>query len=235
MRGSSSRENDVAPAAASARMPSAFALGDRNPAVTQPRRSRPAWSGVGGDTCSRTSTAAQSGSAATVAPAAVKASSVTCAYRPAPDSTTTSRPALASLATLSGTAATRRSPWRVSAGTRTLTAGTVPNGPGHPWEGLPDCAAMGPLQGAAVLAAGFVAGGMNAVVGAGTLVSFPALLAVGLDPVVANVSNSLGVLPGSLAGAYAYRHQLHPLRAFLRRAVVPVAAGSAAGALLLLL
>jgi uncharacterized protein len=94
---------------------------------------------------------------------------------------------------------------------------------------------MGPLQAAAVLAAGFVAGGMNAVVGAGTLVSFPALLAVGLDPVVANVSSSLGVLPGSVAGAYAYRHQLHPLRAFLRRAVVPVAIGSAAGALLLLL
>jgi uncharacterized protein len=94
---------------------------------------------------------------------------------------------------------------------------------------------MGPLQAAAVLAAGFVAGGMNAVVGAGTLVSFPALLAIGLDPVVANVSSSLGVLPGSVAGAYAYRHQLHPLRAFLRRAVVPVAVGSATGALLLLL
>ncbi len=94
---------------------------------------------------------------------------------------------------------------------------------------------MGPLQATAVLAAGVVAGGMNAVVGAGTLVSFPALLAVGLDPVVANVSSSLGVLPGSVAGAYAYRHQLHPLRTFLRRAVVPVAIGSAAGALLLLL
>jgi len=94
---------------------------------------------------------------------------------------------------------------------------------------------MGPLQAAAVLAAGFVAGGMNAVVGAGTLVTFPALLAVGLDPVVANVSSSLGVLPGSVAGAYAYRHQLHALRSFLRRAVVPVALGSATGALLLLL
>jgi uncharacterized membrane protein YfcA len=94
---------------------------------------------------------------------------------------------------------------------------------------------MGPLQGAAVLAAGFVAGGMNAVVGAGTLVSFPALLAIGLEPVVANVSSSLGVLPGSVAGAYAYRHQLRPLRAFLRRAVLPVALGSATGALLLLL
>jgi uncharacterized protein len=94
---------------------------------------------------------------------------------------------------------------------------------------------MSPLQAAAVLAAGFVAGGMNAVVGAGTLVSFPALLAIGLEPVVANVSSSLGVVPGSVGGAYAYRHQLHPLRAFLRRAVVPVALGSVTGALLLLL
>lgn len=94
---------------------------------------------------------------------------------------------------------------------------------------------MTPLQDAVVLAAGFVAGGMNAVVGAGTLVSFPALLAVGLSPVVANVSSSLGVLPGSVSGAYAYRHQLGPLRPFLRRAVVPAALGGLAGALLLLL
>ena len=94
---------------------------------------------------------------------------------------------------------------------------------------------MTPLQAVVVLGAGFVAGGMNAVVGAGTLVSFPALLAVGLSPVVANVSSSLGVLPGSVAGAYSYRHQLAPLRPFLRRAVVPAALGGLAGALLLLL
>ncbi len=94
---------------------------------------------------------------------------------------------------------------------------------------------MTPLQAVLVLGAGFVAGGMNAVVGAGTLVSFPALLAVGLSPVVANVSSSLGVLPGSVAGAYSYRHQLTPLRPFLRRAVVPAALGGLAGALLLLL
>jgi uncharacterized membrane protein YfcA len=52
---------------------------------------------------------------------------------------------------------------------------------------------------------------------------------------VANVSSSLGVLPGSVAGAYAYRHQLEPLRPFLRRAVLPAAVGGLAGALLLLL
>jgi uncharacterized protein len=85
-----------------------------------------------------------------------------------------------------------------------------------------------------VLAAGAVAGAMNAVVGGGTLVSFPALLAIGLPPVTANVSNSLGVLPGSVSGAYAYRHQLAPLRAFLVRTAVPAALGGLTGAGLLL-
>ncbi len=94
---------------------------------------------------------------------------------------------------------------------------------------------MTPLSAAAVLLAGGVAGAMNAVVGAGTLISFPALLAVGLPPVTANVSSSLGVLPGSVAGAYAYRHQLAQLRAFLFRAAIPALLGGTAGALLLLL
>ena len=94
---------------------------------------------------------------------------------------------------------------------------------------------MGPLQAVAALAAGFAAGGMNAVVGAGTLVSFPALLALGLSPVTANVSSSLGVLPGSVAGAYAYRHQLRPLRPFLVATLLPAALGGLLGALALLL
>jgi len=93
---------------------------------------------------------------------------------------------------------------------------------------------MSPLQAVAVLLAGAVAGAMNAVVGGGTLVSFPALLAVGLPPVTANVSNSLGVLPGSVAGAYAYRHQLGPLRQVLRPALPTAVVGGAAGAALLL-
>ena len=93
---------------------------------------------------------------------------------------------------------------------------------------------MSPLQAVAVLLAGAVAGAMNAVVGGGTLVSFPALLAVGLPPVTANVSNSLGVLPGSVAGAYAYRHQLGPLRHVLRPALPTAVVGGAAGAALLL-
>jgi uncharacterized protein len=91
-----------------------------------------------------------------------------------------------------------------------------------------------PVDAAAILAAGFVAGGMNAVVGAGTLITFPALLAIGLPPVVANVTNTLGLVPGSLAGAYGYRDQLREVRPILRQIAVPAFAGGLTGATLVL-
>jgi uncharacterized protein len=93
---------------------------------------------------------------------------------------------------------------------------------------------MDAQQAALVAAAGVGAGALNAVVGGGTLLSFPALLALGLPPVSANVTSSLGVTPGSVAGAYAYRHQLGPLRPVLRPAAVAAVLGSAGGAILLL-
>jgi uncharacterized membrane protein YfcA len=65
-----------------------------------------------------------------------------------------------------------------------------------------------PLEAVAVVLAGVFAGGINAVVGSGTLVTFPVLLAVGYPPVVANVSNSLGLVPGSISGAIGYRREL---------------------------
>src|SRR4051794_40848268 len=75
----------------------------------------------------------------------------------------------------------------------------------------------------AVAAAGFAAGGINAVVGSGTLVTFPVLLAVGLPPVTATVSNSLGLVPGNLTGAIGYRRELAgPRRALLRVPPPPV-------------
>ena len=86
----------------------------------------------------------------------------------------------------------------------------------------------------AVLVAGFVAGGMTAVVGAGSLASLPVLLAIGLSPVVANVTSAVGVVPGSIAGAFAYRHQLGPLRGLVVPLLLPTALGGVAGALLLL-
>ena len=59
-----------------------------------------------------------------------------------------------------------------------------------------------------VLVAGAFAGTINTVVGSGTLVTFPVLLAVGYSPVVANVSNTLGLVPGSVSGAIGYREEL---------------------------
>jgi uncharacterized membrane protein YfcA len=85
-----------------------------------------------------------------------------------------------------------------------------------------------------VLVAGLCAGTINTVVGSGTLISFPVLLGVGLAPVTANVSNTVGLFPGSFVGAYGYRRELEGQR---RRAMVLGTAstlGAIAGAVLLL-
>ena len=70
-------------------------------------------------------------------------------------------------------------------------------------------------QTAALLAAGLVAGGLNAIAGGGGFITLPILLLCGLPPVVANATSSLAVWPGSLAGMVAYRRELigkgHPL------------------------
>jgi uncharacterized membrane protein YfcA len=56
--------------------------------------------------------------------------------------------------------------------------------------------------------AAFLAGGINSIAGAGSLLTFPALLTMGLPPLSANVSNSIGLVPGSLSGAWGYRSEL---------------------------
>ncbi len=93
---------------------------------------------------------------------------------------------------------------------------------------------MTPLEAVAVAAAGLVAGGINAVVGSGTLVTFPVLLATGLPPVTASVSNSLGLVPGSLGGAVGYRRELAGQRGLLLRLAPASALGALTGAALLL-
>jgi uncharacterized protein len=86
----------------------------------------------------------------------------------------------------------------------------------------------------AVVAAGFAAGGINAVVGSGTLVSFPVLLAVGLPPVPATISNSLGLIAGNLSGSIGYRRELRGQRRLLLRLVPASVLGALTGAFLLL-
>jgi uncharacterized membrane protein YfcA len=86
----------------------------------------------------------------------------------------------------------------------------------------------------ALLAAGGAAGLINTVVGSGTLVTFPVLLALGVPPVVANVSNSVGLTPGSLSGALATRPELAGQRTRLVRLGAASAIGGIIGALLLL-
>ena len=90
------------------------------------------------------------------------------------------------------------------------------------------------LEQAAVFAAGLGAGTINTIVGSGTLITFPVLLAVGYDPVVANVSNSVGLFPGSLSGAYGYRRELGGQRDRLVRLGAASVLGGLTGGLLLL-
>ncbi|MEV4440888.1 sulfite exporter TauE/SafE family protein [Streptomyces sp. NPDC049577] len=86
----------------------------------------------------------------------------------------------------------------------------------------------------AVLAAGIGAGTINTIVGSGTLITFPVLLATGLPPVTANVSNTLGLVPGSISGAIGYRRELRGQRARVLRLGATALVGGLAGAVLLL-
>jgi uncharacterized protein len=63
-----------------------------------------------------------------------------------------------------------------------------------------------------VLASGVFAGVINTVVGSGTLVTFPVLLASGYPPVLANMANTVGLVAGNFSGAYGYRHELRGQR-----------------------
>jgi uncharacterized protein len=90
------------------------------------------------------------------------------------------------------------------------------------------------LEMTAVLLAGVAAGTINTVVGSGTLVTFPTLLAIGVPPVTANVSNTLGLVPGSLSGAIGYRRELAGQRGRLIRLGAGSVLGGVAGAVLLL-
>lgn len=86
----------------------------------------------------------------------------------------------------------------------------------------------------AVALAGVAAGTINTVVGSGTLITFPTLLAVGVPPVTANVTNTIGLVPGSVSGAIGYRRELRGQRGRLLRLASASLVGGIVGAVLLL-
>ncbi|MFH8738122.1 MULTISPECIES: sulfite exporter TauE/SafE family protein [unclassified Streptomyces] len=86
----------------------------------------------------------------------------------------------------------------------------------------------------AVCAAGVGAGAINTAVGSGTLITFPVLLATGLPPVTATVSNALGLIPGSISGAIGYRTELAGQRRRILKLGGGAVLGGFAGATLLL-
>jgi hypothetical protein len=93
---------------------------------------------------------------------------------------------------------------------------------------------VSPLEAVLVALAGVCAGAINTVVGSGTLVTFPVLLGVGYPPVVANVSNTIGLVPGSIAGAIGYRRELEGQRDRALRLGTASFAGGVTGAIALL-
>jgi hypothetical protein len=93
---------------------------------------------------------------------------------------------------------------------------------------------VGVLEDLAIFVAGGAAGTLNAIVGSGSLITFPTLLAFGIPPVVANVSNNVGLVPGNASAAWGYRRELAGQRSRLLWLAIFSAAGAVAGAAALL-
>ncbi|HVB70915.1 MAG TPA: sulfite exporter TauE/SafE family protein [Acidimicrobiales bacterium] len=91
-----------------------------------------------------------------------------------------------------------------------------------------------PWRGLLLFIAGVAAGVSNGVAGGGTFISFPTLLALGIPPIQANVSSSVGLVPSVLAGVRVFRSELTTHKFTLRRLVPVCVAGSGVGTALLL-
>ena len=87
----------------------------------------------------------------------------------------------------------------------------------------------------ALAAAGAAAGASNSIAGAGSLITFPTMVALGLPPLSANVTNTVGIVPGYLGGGIGYADLLREQGQRFARFMVPVLLGAAAGAAALLL
>ena len=84
----------------------------------------------------------------------------------------------------------------------------------------------------AVVAA--LGGAVNSIAGGGTLLTFPALIALGIPPIIANATSTVALWPGALSSMWGYRRQLAGARAWAIQFAIPSLLGGLAGALLLL-
>jgi uncharacterized membrane protein YfcA len=91
-----------------------------------------------------------------------------------------------------------------------------------------------PFEIVAIVAAGLAAGTVNTIVGSGSLITFPTLLAFGFPPLVANVSNNIGLVPGAVSGTIGYRRELAGQRSRVLRLGLVSGLGGLTGAVLLL-
>ena len=85
-----------------------------------------------------------------------------------------------------------------------------------------------------IVVAAVIAGMINSIAGGGTLISFPALLWIGRDPIIANATNTVALWPGSFAGMVGFRRELASIRRMFLLLTLPALAGGIVGALLLL-
>jgi uncharacterized membrane protein YfcA len=86
----------------------------------------------------------------------------------------------------------------------------------------------------ALAASAFAAGVMNAMAGGGTILTFPALLLVGVSPITANATSTVALVPGVLASLVGYRREVREHRRWLKTLFLPSLAGGALGSFLLL-
>src|SRR5712691_9488853 len=86
----------------------------------------------------------------------------------------------------------------------------------------------------AIVCAAILAGAINSIAGGGTLISFPTLIWIGRNPIVANATNTVAMWPGSFAGMVGFRRELSTIRQWLLLLTIPSIAGGALGAWLLL-
>ena len=89
------------------------------------------------------------------------------------------------------------------------------------------------IEWGAVVAAGFGAGAVNTIVGSGSLITYPVMVLLGVPPVTANIANTVGLVPGSIAGAWGYRDKLRGTKTLLLRLGAASLTGAVCGATLL--